>query len=62
MLHSVILRQLSAREELKTKILGMQPHTKASSYNLNFPYSCFDFRCAGETQLKTEKCMEKFKL
>ena len=25
-----------------------------------FPYICFDFRCAGETQ--TEKCMEKLKL
>ena len=27
-----------------------------------FPYICFDFRCAGETQLTIEKCREKFKL
>ena len=27
-----------------------------------FPYICFDFRCSGETQLTTEKCMEKIKL
>ena len=29
---------------------------------LLFLYICFDFRCAGETQLNAEKCMEKFKL
>ena len=28
----------------------------------NFPYICFEFRCVGETQLTTEKCMEQFKL
>ena len=27
-----------------------------------FPDICFGFRSAGETQLTTEKCMEKFKL
>ena len=27
-----------------------------------FPYICFDFRSASQTQLTTEKCVEKFEL